>query len=610
LRDMGFKVNPLVRGPVPLEKALDFYRELAGARHDLPYEIDGVVIKVDDIEMQAALGATSRVPRWAVAFKFAAIRETTRVTAIEVLGHLESRRAVPYLLAPHLAQDSSPAVRQAAGEALQSIVGALPSQMDAEHFLLRKATAYYDGQPPLAADQEDNVVLWKWDAAAQRSVPLTLPASDGAAWVAAQLAADLYRLAPGPVEHQRLYLATALEWAKIGGGLDRPLPTGANTVHAAVAQAGVAAVEQVLVDAAPNDHVAAAVGALEVLGAIGDVSLLITPHGRVGPVASALRHTDRRVRFAAAAAIMNIDPHQAYPGSSYLPETLSEFTTVGATPRVLIGHPRQGHGLRVANLLAEMGYVGDAVTSGRELLRLATNRSDYDFVLISDAIDGPAATDVIRQLRRLPAFASVPVGLMGSEATLAGAKRWAVQDPLVDALPLPWESESLALRLRRLEALAGRHVVAHADRLRQARQALMWLAKLADDANAYGHYDLLRRQDTMIAALYEPALAADAAVALGKVGSPKAQTALVEVASLHWHPIAVRQAAHSAFGEAVERRRLLLTTDQILLQYDRYQQSAQLDRETQAVFGAILDTIEAASKTHSGPPQPEEDDAS
>ncbi len=83
-RSLGFKVNPLVRGPIRLEEALSFYEELTQKRHDLPYEIDGLVIKVDDLESQAALGATSRTPRWAVAYKFPATQETTRVLRIEV----------------------------------------------------------------------------------------------------------------------------------------------------------------------------------------------------------------------------------------------------------------------------------------------------------------------------------------------------------------------------------------------------------------------------------------------------------------------------------------------------------------------------------------------
>ena len=53
-------------------------------RHSLPYEIDGVVIKVDSLELQENLGVKSRSPRWALAFKFQPSQETTRILNIEV----------------------------------------------------------------------------------------------------------------------------------------------------------------------------------------------------------------------------------------------------------------------------------------------------------------------------------------------------------------------------------------------------------------------------------------------------------------------------------------------------------------------------------------------
>lgn len=83
LEKLGFRINPLVRGRIRLEQVLDFYQELAGMRRDLSYDIDGLVIKVDDRASQQQLGAKSRSPRWAIAFKFAAIQETTRIRDIE-----------------------------------------------------------------------------------------------------------------------------------------------------------------------------------------------------------------------------------------------------------------------------------------------------------------------------------------------------------------------------------------------------------------------------------------------------------------------------------------------------------------------------------------------
>jgi len=84
LTKWGFRINSLIRCAVTIEAVLSYYRELNEKRHQLAYDIDGVVVKVDRIALQQRLGATSRSPRWAIAYKFKAIQETTTLEAIEV----------------------------------------------------------------------------------------------------------------------------------------------------------------------------------------------------------------------------------------------------------------------------------------------------------------------------------------------------------------------------------------------------------------------------------------------------------------------------------------------------------------------------------------------
>ncbi len=84
LKAAGLPVNPLVRSRQNIEAALAFYQELEARRAELPYDIDGMVIKVDRIDYQDRLGATTRSPRWAIAFKFKAVQATTRLLQIEV----------------------------------------------------------------------------------------------------------------------------------------------------------------------------------------------------------------------------------------------------------------------------------------------------------------------------------------------------------------------------------------------------------------------------------------------------------------------------------------------------------------------------------------------
>lgn len=84
LRRMGFKVNPFTKLLTGIDAVLDYQKEMEERRDSLNYEIDGVVIKVNSFELQNRLGMLTRSPRWAVAYKFAARQESTKVIAIEV----------------------------------------------------------------------------------------------------------------------------------------------------------------------------------------------------------------------------------------------------------------------------------------------------------------------------------------------------------------------------------------------------------------------------------------------------------------------------------------------------------------------------------------------
>ena len=84
LSGLGFKVNSARRICADVEELLMFIREYEGQRETLPYEIDGVVAKVDSIEQQNRLGWTAKFPRWAIAFKYAARQAETEVEKIDV----------------------------------------------------------------------------------------------------------------------------------------------------------------------------------------------------------------------------------------------------------------------------------------------------------------------------------------------------------------------------------------------------------------------------------------------------------------------------------------------------------------------------------------------
>jgi DNA ligase (NAD+) len=83
IQGWGIRINPETRTANGLEQALDCYRLLGEKRHQLGYEIDGSVFKVNALALQQQLGFVARAPRWAIAYKFPAVEQMTRLLGVD-----------------------------------------------------------------------------------------------------------------------------------------------------------------------------------------------------------------------------------------------------------------------------------------------------------------------------------------------------------------------------------------------------------------------------------------------------------------------------------------------------------------------------------------------
>lgn len=82
IKKLGFKTNPMTRVCSSIQEVWTFIQEMTEKRNSLPYEIDGIVIKVNNLEWQERLGYTAKVPKWAIAYKFPAEEVTTKLKDI------------------------------------------------------------------------------------------------------------------------------------------------------------------------------------------------------------------------------------------------------------------------------------------------------------------------------------------------------------------------------------------------------------------------------------------------------------------------------------------------------------------------------------------------
>jgi len=98
VKQLGLKINPLSGLCRNVDEVLEYWNTITEQRHDLDYEADGVVAKVNSLELQERLGEVSRSPRWAIAYKFKAQQDETKVREINVyVGRIGSLTPVASL---------------------------------------------------------------------------------------------------------------------------------------------------------------------------------------------------------------------------------------------------------------------------------------------------------------------------------------------------------------------------------------------------------------------------------------------------------------------------------------------------------------------------------
>jgi HEAT repeat protein len=526
------------------------------------------------------------------------------VQAIAVLVEMNARDAVVYLLAPLYAANSPAPVRQMAQTALEQLARKVPLRQEAAEYLLARAEEYYQHRQPVGPVVEGHVQFWRWDAAQRRPVAKSLLPDDAQLATAARLASHAYAIAPDDSAVRRLFVAATLDAAAYAAGLDAPLPDGPGTPVATASAFDVKLLEEVLRFTVLGGHPAAATAVVRILGRKGTAEQLLASGEHFTPLVLAARHGDRRLRLAALETIVRLHPQQGFAGSSHVPESLAYFTATTGNRRVLIAGMGAEKAMHSAGALMSSGYQIDVAPNGRDMLRRALTCPDYEFALIDVAVADPTADLLLQYLRRDDRTAELPVGLVARDGLWERTEQLSRRTALTTAVWRAHDAKAIQWQAAEIAGLAARDFTPFPVRQVQAVQAMQLLAELARGDARF--YDLYRVQSPVLAALANPALVDRAIPVVEALGTPESQRALVDLVSDHGQPIKTRQAAAAAFGVSIEHHGILLTTAEILRQYDRYNQSEKLDRATQLVLAAVLDSIEAPSKKLTAAKIPEE----
>ena len=518
-----------------------------------------------------------------------------KIQAIAILGELKAPGLQLFLFKPYLSKNSDPAVRAAAGAALQKLGRTLPTKDQAIRLLTDNAKNYFNQRQIVPGIVEGKVEVWHWNEAQRQCEVTKVSADDAARALAVRLAGDAFSIAPEDTAVSQLYLAAILEAAAYQKGLSKPLDEKDDVAVAEAKQLGAKAIEGAMAYAIVNGHPAAAAAAAGILGQIGTPEELLYIGSHPGALALALRNPDRRLRFAAVQAIIALRPQRPFSGSSYVLQSLAYFASSSGMRRALLAGANVEDLRKMVSVLSAAGLHADTAVNGREVMRMAVSSPDYELAMIDMGIDKPPINLLLQQLRHDERSTDLRVGLIAREGFFDRAERVAEHDLLVKVFARPHDDASITWDLQQLAGLKPQEFVGFEERQRQAAVALDLLAELGRGSNKF--YDMHQVENAVLTALNTPSLSLKAIAVLAEIDSPEAQRALVETAGRTMEPLETRLAAASAFRENIQANGILLTTEEIKKQYQRYNESKNQDAAAQKILGLILDCLEAPTKS-------------
>ncbi len=526
-------------------------------------------------------------------------KDVSRRAALEAAATTMSPLVVGPLLAMQASND--PTTRATADRLLQELAvqqaaPLIPRDPHASEAALRRAIEHYrQGMLPFALDDQNQIELWKWDDKTKKLSAAKYPADEARTMWMARLARQLADLVPQNEAYEKQALLLELEAAALVGDANSSAFTKLQAVDSSL-------IDSLLADALEAHFEHAATAAIQVLGDRRDMGVLYTVDSQPSPLANALRSPNRRVRFAALRAIMAIDPTSPYPGSSRVPEAVAWFAAGTNDRKAVVAMPNMVASTNLAGMLATNGLNAIGVETGREAVDLALKTPDLEAIFVDVNVNSPDIRQTVYELRISPTTAHVPIAIVAPSSRLAAAERIAAEHTRVIAVPRIHSPEVLTRVVDRLAATSGRFVTTPAERSMESVEALSWFSKLAAGTRPF--YKLRRNEPVLEAALYNPSGGESAIAALGKLSDPRAQRALVNFASQPTLPIVSRKLAANAFRENVSLHGVLLTSAEILAQYDRYNASETADAETQQVLGSVLDVIESPRRVTADLPLP------
>jgi hypothetical protein len=457
----------------------------ASAAANNPQRIAGLVKQLSDASAEVRIAARNDLAATGQVGAAAALEALAReadpqrraalVQAVQLMNPLVDGPLVAMLATddPQLRADVAALLqRLAVSQAAPLLAGDTAA---AEQAVKTAIDRYKRGVRPFAVGSDNQVEMWKWDDATKKLSAARVPAEEAQiAWIS-RLADELASMPSASPATQLHALVLRLEATSLLGGRSNASPINGS----ALAKADPQELSAALAIALESNYSRAARVLVEALGASRDAGILLTAHGRPSPLAAALESPDRRVRFAALAAIMAIDPRTPYPGASRVPDTLAWFAGSTGERQAVVAMPTIARAGDLAGQLAAHQLVATAANRGRDAVDLARSMPELELVLIDMNILLPEIRQAVYELRISPTTGDIPIALLAADGRFDAAQRLAAEHTRVLAFSRPHTPEALASIVEGLRRLSVRDQVPPEERIAQAEQARKWLDALA-----------------------------------------------------------------------------------------------------------------------------------
>ncbi|MGQ0632981.1 MAG: HEAT repeat domain-containing protein [Planctomycetaceae bacterium] len=489
---------------------------------------------------------------------------TVRAHVATVLGHIRSPAASPYLWYSAISDREAPEVRAAARAALARILKTSEADIDrvagagAVARLVKTAREHFRHEVPWADQQDQRVTLWTWSDKARTIVPRQIPPDQASDEIALALARQALALAPERRDVQTLNLNLALTADTRRARAGQAVVTGPDTAYDLALSAGADVMLEALAEALASSRADAAIADLKVLEQIGTAALVYQSCcGKRSPLIAALDFADAGVQFAAASAILQLDPQQPFPGAPRVVEVLKRAAAGGGRAHAVIGEISAERGAQMAGILQDLGFEPLVYGSGRSAFKAATSRSDVGLVVLHPNIIRWPLSETLANLRADSRTAGIPIVIHSPERLLTRMQPYVRNHRQVSLASSTESADDFEFQAE--AALhRGRAAALPADQQASQRaSALAWFAHLAQGRRTKV-FDLSGCEEVLSQALLDSKLAATSLDALGELPSREAQRRIADLALDVQADAALRENAASKLAFHLQRFGLLL----------------------------------------------------